>query len=161
MINGSGTPNGFKTQTKSYGWSCLLLKNLHAKFQVIPTSFDPVSASDGKSAALRDKVFGFFRKIGNFANQIARILIRFSTGKSSQKVCKSVKKNIRRRKKLKNRKTDSKRAQTGENPPRVAGPCDPGPRSPATMEPGDPFSPRKPPFSAVFHDSKFLTPSTS
>ncbi|WP_211372201.1 hypothetical protein, partial [Flagellimonas olearia] len=64
---GDGTPNGFKTQKRAYGWSYLLLRRLHLKFQVIPTSFDLVSASDRKSAALCDKVFGFPGKLGNFA----------------------------------------------------------------------------------------------
>ncbi|XXG61125.1 hypothetical protein AAC387_Pa04g2857 [Persea americana] len=45
-----GTPNGFKTQIKAHGWSYLMPKKLHLKFQVIPTSFDPVSTLDGKSA---------------------------------------------------------------------------------------------------------------
>ena len=106
------TQNGFKTQKKAYGLSYLLLRRLHLKFQVIPTSFDPVSASDGKSAALRDKVFGFFRKIGNFANQIARILIRFSTGKSSQKVYKSVKKKHQKKKEA---EKSQNRLKTGPN----------------------------------------------
>ncbi|XXG47301.1 hypothetical protein AAC387_Pa02g1967 [Persea americana] len=44
------TLNGFKTQIKAHGWSYLIPKKLHLKFQVIPTSFDPVSTLGGKSA---------------------------------------------------------------------------------------------------------------
>ena len=45
-----GTPNGFKTQVKAHDWSYLMSKKLHLKFQVIPTSFDPVSTLGRKSA---------------------------------------------------------------------------------------------------------------
>ena len=57
-----GTPNGFKTQIKAHGWSYLMLRKLHLKFQVIPTSFDLVSTLGGKSATKSSA----FPKIGNF-----------------------------------------------------------------------------------------------
>ena len=57
-----GTQKGFKTQTKAYGWSYLLLKKLHIEFQVIPTSFGLVSTLDKKSAIPHNKVFGFPEK---------------------------------------------------------------------------------------------------
>ena len=72
-----GTPNGFKTRTKAYGWSRLLLKKLHVEFQVIPTSFDLVSMLDKKLAILHSKSSAF-QKMGNFVIRFARLLVRFS-----------------------------------------------------------------------------------
>ena len=46
---GDETPHNFKTQIRVYGWSYLLFRRLHLKFHIIPTSFDLVFASNGKS----------------------------------------------------------------------------------------------------------------
>ena len=42
------TPHGFEIQTKADGWSYLLLRRPHLKFQVISTTFDLVLTSNGK-----------------------------------------------------------------------------------------------------------------
>ena len=61
-FNMDGTPNGFETQIKAHGWSYLMLKKLHLKFQVIPTSFDLVSILYGKSAT-KSSAFPKSRKL--------------------------------------------------------------------------------------------------
>ena len=47
-------PNGFKTQTKAYGWSYLLMRESHVEFQVNQTSFDQKSKL-GISLAVKSK----------------------------------------------------------------------------------------------------------
>ena len=118
-----------------------MLKKLHLKFQVISTSFDPVSASGGKSAVLRSAFPGKSETLQtNFQG--------FSSCFSEGNQAKNVEKCHRNQTKKTEAKNDEKRPKTGpgeEFPPqgrrpprpwpRVAGPCDPGPWSPATMGP--------------------------
>ena len=74
------TPNGFKTQIKAHGWSYIMPKKLHLKFQVIPTSFDPVSTLGGKSATESSA----FPKNKNFVLWFAQPFDRFSSEELSQ-----------------------------------------------------------------------------
>lgn len=77
-------PTRLQNSNKSQWLSYLLLRKLHLKFQVIPTSLDPVLASNRKSANSAQPSLELFQKIGNFALWYVRILIKFSPENSSQ-----------------------------------------------------------------------------
>lgn len=114
--NGSfydGTPNDHEFWVRANGWFHFNPMKLHPKFQVSPTSFDPISTSCDKMAPSHDKVFSFLKNLKALL-LFAYLPINFTIRKACQKKNNKCQKKYE---KEKIRKSQKKRPKQGRKAP--------------------------------------------